>query len=171
MKETILSDKPLSELDQDQLGYSDFARGVAETICKISSEDGFTFGLFAPWGAGKTTCLNFIVQHIKNSNYDSKPIILHFNPWWFPGDADLIKQFFKELKFALGKKDKMKEIADKISTLGEAVSNIPEPLGIAKFTGNLLTLFKKSDTQIWDLKNEISKLLLKTDRKILVIIF
>ncbi len=170
MNELVLSDKPLTELDQDRLGYSNFAKGIADTICKLSLEDELVFGLFAPWGSGKTTCLNFIVKHIKNNNSVNNPIILRFNPWWFSGDSDLIKQFFKELKFSLGKKDNMKKIADKLSSLGEAVSNIPEPTGIAKITGKLLTLFKKKEVQIWDLKNEISKLLIKNDKGILVII-
>ena len=168
MNEFILADTPLKDYHNDCLGYAPFAKGVAEAIRKVAVEEGIVFGLFAPWGTGKTTCLNFIQQYIKE--YEDQTIIVEFNPWWFSGDRDLLRQFFKELKIALGKRETLKNIADKIAMYGEAISAIPEPTGVAKTIGALFSTVKTRDVQVGELKKDISKELEKINKRIVIII-
>ncbi|MDD3654709.1 MAG: P-loop NTPase fold protein [Desulfotomaculaceae bacterium] len=156
--QNISSDNPLVKPDDDRLGYAPFAKNLAEAICKYDDVDGLVFALYAPWGSGKSTCLNFIQYYIDTKQETEKPIIVRFNPWWFSGQGDLLDQFFKEFRAALGKNDIIKDLLGKLAVFGEIISDIPEPTGIAKYLGKILPgLNQLPDKQAWKIKDEISK--------------
>lgn len=167
----ILSDIPLDNPAEDRLGYAPFAKSLAEALCKFNDVEGLVFALFAPWGNGKTTCLNFIQYYIENNQGYEKPIIVWFNPWWFSGHGDLLNQFFKEFKATLGKKDAFKDLINKLAGFGEIVSEIPEPTGIVKYLGKILPSFNKmQEKQAREIKEEIAKEIKKQGVRILIII-
>jgi len=76
----IFADNPLENPADDRLGYALFAKSLAEALCKFNDDEGLVFALFAPWGSGKTTCLNFIQYYIEAEQGDEKPLIVRFNP-------------------------------------------------------------------------------------------
>lgn len=158
----ILTDTSLQDPKYDRLGYAPFAKNLAETFCKISSlNEGLVFALFAPWGSGKTTCLNFFKYYIQEKPENERPIVIRFNPWWYSGQGDLLSQFFRELLAVLGRNEAFKDIVNKVASFGQIISVIPEPTGVAKLAGKILSSVKIQDKSIWELKNEISKGLLE----------
>lgn len=170
MKDLIFNDTPLKEIQDDRLGYAPFAENIAQAINKITADEGLVLGVFAPWGAGKTTFLNFIEFYLKNGEQKEDVIILRFNPWWFTVDDDLLKQFFKELRISMGKTETLNKIANNISRFGDIITEIPEPTGISKISGKLLSSVKGKEDTIWDLKKKISLELKKIKTKIVVFI-
>ena len=57
-------------------------------------------GLYGKWGAGKTSVINMLTEELCRliaENNDENTIILHFNPWLFTDQIQLITQFFKQL--------------------------------------------------------------------------
>ncbi|OPX93177.1 MAG: KAP family P-loop domain protein [Pelotomaculum sp. PtaB.Bin104] len=167
----ILADTPLENPADDRLGYAPFAKNLAEAICKFNNDEGLVFALFAPWGSGKTTCLNFIQYYIEAKEGEEKPLIVRFNPWWFSGRGDLLNQFFKEFRAALGKNDIFKELLGKLDWFGEIISDIPDPTGIVKYLGKILPVLNQMpEKQAWEIKEEISKEIRKKDIRILIII-
>jgi len=167
----ILADTPLENPADDRLGYAPFAKSLAEAICKFNDDEGLVFALFAPWGSGKTTCLNFIQYYIDAEKGEEKPLIVRFNPWWFSGHGDLLNQFFKEFRAALGKNDIFKELLGKLAGFGEIISDIPEPTGIVKYLGKILPVLNQMpEKQAWEIKEEIAKEIRKQDIPILIII-
>jgi predicted KAP-like P-loop ATPase len=167
----VFADNPLENPADDRLGYAPFAKSLAEAICKFNDDEGLVFALFAPWGSGKTTCLNFIQYYIDAEKEEEKPLIVRFNPWWFSGHGDLLNQFFKEFRAVLGKKDNLKNLINKLIGFGEIISEIPEPTGVGKYLGKILPAFKQiQEKQAWEIKEEIAEEIRKQGVRILIII-
>jgi predicted KAP-like P-loop ATPase len=99
--ELILTDTPLQNPEDDRLGFAPFAKNLANTICKVKSKGCLVFALYGTWGSGKTTCLNFTSQYIKERPEAQQPIIIRFSPWWFSGHGNLLQQFFREFCIAI----------------------------------------------------------------------
>ena len=61
-----------------------------------------------PWGSGKTTAVNMIVEALGDLQKDAPSgreiVPIRFNPWWFSEQEDLVKAFFAELSGSLDKK-------------------------------------------------------------------
>lgn len=87
----IYKDLPETNPKTDFFGYSDFAKFVANKIVSHTSDSSMVISLNAPWGYGKTTCLNFIEYYLKKDiRFGKYKRILHFNPWAYSGDKDEI---------------------------------------------------------------------------------
>ncbi len=96
--------KPKKNPNDDELGYKLFSQDFARNIVKMTPEDGFVIGLTGPWGSGKSTALSFTECYLTDKkdelslNDGEIPLILHFNPWMFSGQTDIVVQFFSQLK-------------------------------------------------------------------------
>ena len=167
-KELLLSsDNPLTHPDQDELDYSPFAQIMAKSIVNMSPSDGFVMSLNGPWGSGKSTVLNFVVHYLNQYDSELRPIVVQFNPWWFSDREDLIRLLIGQLRTTLGKKD-FAELRKKLATFSELVSNIPSLPG--RDFGRMAAKLLDKQPEIISLKKSIGKLLLDSNKKILVII-
>lgn len=162
-------DKPLKNPEHDQLGYAPFAKHIAESICKMTPPEGLVIAIYAPWGSGKTTVLNFIEDYIERKTEIEQPVIVHFNPWWFSGQEDLIRHFFDQLCATL-KKTKLvvQGLTKKLSDFVNLLSEIPTAYSPAiKAAGKSLTPKQKDVPKI---KAEIAEMLRKSKKRILIIV-
>ncbi|NPV45156.1 MAG: AAA family ATPase [Firmicutes bacterium] len=170
--ERLLSDDPLENPEEDLFGYvSSYAKRLAEIISKTPKDKSLVLALNGPWGAGKTTCLNFIVKYIEN-NPKEAPIIIRFNPWLFSGHSDLAGQFFRELRAALENK-LCKHLIQNIVDFASIISEVPEPTGIIKIASSVLLKINRRTAEkkeLWELKTQISQELMNQNRKLLVLI-
>jgi energy-coupling factor transporter ATP-binding protein EcfA2 len=67
------SDEPLKQIDEDMLGRAAFARFLAKRISTTDDSEGaYSIHLCGPWGAGKTTVLNFL-EAVLEKNSTDKP--------------------------------------------------------------------------------------------------
>lgn len=161
----LSSDKPLDDLADDILGYSNFASNIAKSIAEGSFNDGIVFSLYAEWGAGKSTTLSFLESEIRKQAPDIE--IIHFNPWWFSGEEALLKSFFTQLRALFANwKSKGKNIAKKLGVISEVLAKAP--IAEAKAVDALIK--KLLGTDLNQLKEEIESLLKQEQRKIVVII-
>jgi len=62
VSKNLLYDSPLRDPGEDRLGRKEFARFLAQAILKMNADEGFVFALNGPWGSGKTTVINFVLQ-------------------------------------------------------------------------------------------------------------
>lgn len=104
----LSADRPKQTLEQDRLCYAPFARAIAKAIRLARSPDGLVFAIHGPWGSGKTSAVNMVVDALREGQSavpgDQPPVIVRFNPWWFSEQQDLTRVFFAELSAALGGK-------------------------------------------------------------------
>jgi predicted KAP-like P-loop ATPase len=165
----LSADNPLTDPQDDGLGYAPFAKNLAESICKMSPPDGLVMAVYAPWGSGKSTLLNFIVHYLEQKPEEEQPIIVPFNPWWFSGQEDLTKNFFDQLLGVLSEKWKSQgnRLLKQLDSLAERVSTIPDAKARI-FATVVKTVRPPKD--IYKLKEEIEKTLKNQNKQILVVI-
>ena len=164
MKEFLSADSPLTNPKDDGLGVAPFAENAAKAISNIEIDECLVFALYGPWGSGKTTCMNFIRYYI-NQQQDRKPLVMEFNPWWFSGSGELLRQFLGEFLSTLGKHDKYKKVTQSVGNLLGAISIIP----YAKTASGLIKQFTK-EKPIINIKENIKRILKENNGRFLIII-
>jgi predicted KAP-like P-loop ATPase len=96
---------------------------------------------------------------------------VRFNPWWFSGQEDLVRRFFKQFEAALFKaKARKRSLLKKLSAFSSVVSELPIPYAgtAAKATKAVLAAVEKAD--VVELKNELVTELAKDTSRIVVVI-
>lgn len=162
-------DIPINSHTEDKFGYSNFAQTFANLIYDKTSLQGFVASINAPWGNGKTSCINLMKEEL--SKHEDVAII-DFNPWFISDNQeDLIVKFFLSLKPFIEKFHRIKEIKRKeIDGFMNLLSGFSLNLGFANYDcNNLAKTFleaKSIDTQ----KEEIENFLTKLNKKIIVFI-
>ena len=168
----ISADRPLEDPQDDRLGYAPFAKNLAENICKMKHGEGFVLGIYAPWGSGKSSLLNFVAHYLNQKPEKERPTIVRFNPWWFTGQENLAKEFFTQLLAVLGHKGRITRIRLVTAALAERVA------GLSRFDGGLASMgigivarwLMPKERDVFALKEQLSTLLRKRGGKILVIL-
>lgn len=120
----LSADRPRETLAQDRLGYAPFARAIAKAIRSTRSPDGLVFAIHGPWGSGKTSAVNMVVEALRDpidtAPSAEPPVVVRFNPWWFSEQQDLTRVFFAEVSAALG--DQVpKEVVDRLKSVARHV--------------------------------------------------
>ena len=64
------ADNPLIDPKDDRLGYASFAKNLAESLCKMTSPEGFVVAVYGSWGSGKSTLLNFVVYYLEQKRHN-----------------------------------------------------------------------------------------------------
>lgn len=183
----LSSDKARTDPEnEDSLGYAPFAKYLADSIVRMTPQDGIVLGLYAPWGSGKTTLLNFVQDYLKKHDEKERPVVIPFNPWWFSGQEDLACSFFRLLLSALNNDNRVGEpvrkaverYADFVGQgFGVAASVVSAAMGLPvppAAAGSAIThgmkLFAPGERSVNDLKADVEKALRDSQTKLLIII-
>ena len=161
------SDQPIQKADEDRFGRSDFAKRIAQVIAKRTDSSSIVIGIHAPWGEGKTSVLNMIIEELdRHENIE----YLRFNPWRFPDEAQLLKHFFNILA---------EKIDASIITKGEKISGFIRKYadGLAPLSAlgiNAAEAVKAAtgaipEADIEELKRRVEAALLAAQKRIVII--
>jgi predicted KAP-like P-loop ATPase len=99
------SDRPISSRTEDLLNRGSFAESLATAIHGWRQKDSLVIGLFGPWGEGKTSVKNLVVEAVGKLRKQSPPLIGDFNPWQWTGHEELAGAFFEQIGIVLGRID------------------------------------------------------------------
>lgn len=182
----LIADRPRTKIEEDRLGYRDFANAIAMGLGGRGHEDGLVIAIHGKWGAGKTTAVNMAVDALERIEA-AKPekertIVVRFNPWWFSEQKDLTRAFFTELTASIGQKlssdvrNGLRTMAKKVSGAGELVSSLLALTPAGPVAKQLTELVKAAGEEIADerslddVRSELAKALEKEARSIVVII-
>lgn len=93
-------DEPIVGADEDRLGRLPFADHVAALIdATHRPEASIVYGLSGPWGSGKTSLSNMIIEQLSNRPGDWQ--IARFTPW-ATGDVNgMLAEFYRAIAHAL----------------------------------------------------------------------
>lgn len=165
----IFADNPLTNPEQDRLGYATFAQHLADSICNMNFTGGFVIAVNGHWGFGKSTILNFLIHYLKAKPEEEQPIIVTFNPWLVTGDEDITKRFVRQLQMSLSQfKAVPKGFRKRIADFIKAVSEIPVPY--AQAGKAVVKLFDNQQKDISELKEELEESLEDKHPRIVVTI-
>jgi ABC-type cobalamin/Fe3+-siderophores transport system ATPase subunit len=93
------NDIPLRNIENENYGRKDLIEKIANEINLFYDEDSsFSVGIVGPWGSGKTTFVNAIKNKVSNNEPN---LIIDFNPWQYPEEANLTRAFLKEIEHQL----------------------------------------------------------------------
>jgi predicted KAP-like P-loop ATPase len=101
------SDRPITSANQDLLGRSNFADYLSAAIRSWRGKESLVIALYGPWGIGKSSVKNMVLESLKKSPKDG-PAIVEFNPWQWAGQEQLVEAFFQEIGVVLGRSDTSK---------------------------------------------------------------
>ena len=91
--------RPIEKRSSDILGRAPFAVAVAEAIRGWEGRDSLVIALYGPWGSGKSSIKNMVVETLREAHPDV--VIAEFNPWQFAHRDRLAESFFDQLGIAL----------------------------------------------------------------------
>ncbi|MBQ2174215.1 MAG: hypothetical protein II453_03770, partial [Alphaproteobacteria bacterium] len=69
-KESILNDWPIEHKEEDIFDLEDEAIKLAERIKTLDRNKTWSLAITAPWGTGKTSFLNLIMEHISEKDFE-----------------------------------------------------------------------------------------------------
>ena len=85
------SDKPITEKQADLFNRSSFVEDLVEELLGLDRGESFVVGLFAEWGAGKTSVINLVKQRLKGKDV----YFAYVSAWMLNGDfASIIYKAF-----------------------------------------------------------------------------
>ena len=128
--------------------------------------------LYGPWGSGKTTLLGFVEHYLDKMPSKERPVVVHFNPWWFSGHEDIARDFLSVFQATLSARKALKdEVLNGLADLTKAVSETPLPqVGYLKPLAWMLSLFGTSNKSVPTIKKAIAGQLRNEQKRILVVI-
>jgi len=127
----IWSDNALQKAENDLLGRAAYARFLSQRITFTQPDEGaYAIHLYGPWGAGKSTILNFVKHELETTVQENgdKWLVVEFNawrhqhidpPWW-----SLMESIFQRTKGNLRFWDRLQEYSWRFNT-GRLIYLIP----------------------------------------------
>lgn len=160
-KPFFLSDDPgkSQDLEHDVLGFKELAKNLANKILNNGSINNIVFGLDAPWGAGKTTFLEFVKSYWETEGKD-QVITFDFKPSFFSND-NLLELFCKDLCAHINEKHYSPELQSLIQDYLKIIKGV----SFGKVSFDLSPL--SSSSAVKRLEEQLTYL---GDKKIVVII-
>lgn len=174
------SDEPIVTHKKDKFGRADFAEGLANALIKVPNNESFTVGLHGAWGSGKTSIIKLAEEYLAKNHKDDV-IVFPFNPWLFSNAEALHTAFFGTLAQYLGKRlstkkerlfKELRAYGELTGAVGGAVSIVFPLAGVVKLAPPLLNKFfnKKSGSNVDAIKDRVNKILLESNKRIVVVI-
>lgn len=167
-------DQARSDPADDRLAHATFAKNLATAICQMTPPDGLVLALYGPWGAGKTTILNFVKYYLGKEPEDRQPIVVDFAPWWFSGQEDLTQRFFDQLLARLrNAKGVLTQSLRLVEDFAGSIADLPVPLvaQLAKASSDALRLIRNArQKDLTLLKGNVEDALRQQHRHILIVI-
>ncbi|MGW1425742.1 KAP family P-loop NTPase fold protein [Bradyrhizobium manausense] len=172
-------ERPIERASEDALGRMNFVRRLTDALIDkgTTKSRGIAIGITGAWGSGKSSVLNLLRQHIKETYLQA--LVVSFDPWLVSGRNDLISEFISELIRTINAdpkaSERLKKIGGTIAKYGELIAPaaatwIPLLGPIIKGGSGLIKEAVKSDESLTGLKSRLMKELAAIDVPIVVLI-
>ena len=178
----LYSDSPIKDFGEDYLQQEKFVNRLKSVITDYNSQDSLTIQLRGEWGSGKSSVLNMLKNSLEEDS-EKGPLVMYFNPWNFSTKNELIKSFFKELSVIFKENmgdEEFSKLNDYLNLIMSSVVSLTPLFGADSFFSIIANIF--SNILIWiskrsvdeknlvDVKNKLNSLLIKNNRKIVVMV-
>jgi len=130
-----INHNPISDIEDDKLGFGEMAKHLAEAFMKNDLSRGFVIGVEGTWGSGKSSLVNLALNEL-----DPKQVV-RFSPWLVGNREGLLHQYFLDLDNAIRKflpkdiRDKTRKLMKTYSALALGTAKMSEILSMAGVPG------------------------------------
>lgn len=157
----LLNDWPIESSSEDLFDLTEEAEKIAKYIISTEKERTRSFAITAQWGAGKTSFLNLIIEHLRKFQSPELEFI-KFNPRDCKSYHSIQEEFFTQLACLLSKYDSRctNLVKDYMASL-----KLIDNRGIFEKLTNFYSIWNKID-----LKESIKKTFVSLDKKVIVLI-
>jgi len=98
------ADRAVEKRPEDLLGRVEFAEAIADKLHSWRENASLVVGLSGPWGSGKTSIKNFVVDALMPDGLEKRADVIQINPWELSGTHDIESHFFATLDRFLTRK-------------------------------------------------------------------
>jgi len=161
---SFIPDIELNDTKYDLLNFTERASGFAERVYNNGSSKSFVYGLDAPWGIGKSTFINFCIEHW-SKKYKDEVLVYKFSPLRYAGDANLLDVFINGLIQTIQKDSFVPEVRPLISKYSRLLKEVSR----FSFLGIRIPALDVGYS-IDDAFNDLSKVLSHFDKKVIIIV-
>lgn len=165
-----------TSLKQDVLNREAFVSNLAHSIRTYAGGDSLTIGLYGPWGCGKSSLLNFVIEALEPDK--DRIAVARFNPWNFSQQDRLFSTFFATMSSLIKRNDDSadaKKIASWLDTFAAATA--PASLFGFGFVPEAAKQLSKAYSEFADqwgdvevVKRQISDMLGKSKKRYVIVI-
>jgi predicted KAP-like P-loop ATPase len=99
-------DQPVRRRSEDRLGRARFGEALARAVVGWGGPHSLVVSLTGPWGSGKTSVKNFMLDAFADLPEGKQPDVLEFEPWQISGREQLAEAFMHDVAVKLGGKDR-----------------------------------------------------------------
>lgn len=103
-KHLFSADRSIGSIEEDLLGRGPFAESLATAIKGWRGNESLVVALYGPWGSGKSSVKNMVLQTLRSADPNC-PLIIEFNPWQWSVQDQLAEAFFREIGLILDRSD------------------------------------------------------------------
>lgn len=157
-KESILNDWPIEHEEEDIFKLVNEAKKLADNIKALDRKKTWSLAITAPWGTGKTSFLNLILEHISERDFE----VVRFIPRDSKSYKTIQEDFFNSIACVLSKYDS--RCSNTLKDYMASLQLIDNRGVIEKFV-NFYRIWNKDS-----LKDSIKKSFASLDKKVLVLI-
>lgn len=154
--------KDLNEIDD--LGRNKFAYQIADEISQLRPYRAFAIGINGPWGSGKTSLIDLIINKIEKDDYQNNIKIIEFFPWLSKDHESLISNFLLHLEKSFPNN---KSLAANIKAYSKALARIEKRFFDTEFTAlneeSTTDIRTRYDSIVTEISNQKKLIVIKID--------
>lgn len=99
-----LFDEPITDKSEDKYQRAEYTQNLADALLYSTDPHGLIIGIHGPWGSGKTSLKNLLINALKASENTDEFHIIEFEPWMYSGSGQLVSLLFKQIAKTLSGK-------------------------------------------------------------------
>ncbi len=164
------ADAPVKSSAGDRFQRWPFAQRIAQIIATRKDPESLVVGINGAWGEGKTTVFYFIEEELRRHD---NIVTFRFNPWRFPDESKLVRDFFHSLAAALETsivtgREKVGDFLSKYVSIGaglagagdatKAIGDLLSSVELEKIKERVETILKDSNKRVVVLMDDIDRL-------------
>ena len=100
LSSSLAPDQPIGTVKDDKFSRSGFVKSLAQALLNNDASHGLIVGFDAPWGYGKTSLKNMVVEQL-GKDTDPNVTVVEFEPWMYSDTGDVVSALFRTIAQSL----------------------------------------------------------------------
>lgn len=120
-----LFDEPITDKSEDKYQRAEYTQNLADALLNSTDPHGLIIGIHGPWGSGKTSLKNLLINALKASKDTDEYHIIEFEPWMYSGSGQVVSLLFKQISQTLSSKtNSVSRLALRLATFSNRWSSL-----------------------------------------------